>query len=32
MMVSIVLEELYLPLSLREDEENIGGHLKKDRY
>jgi hypothetical protein len=27
-MVPIVLGELYLPLSLRGDEENIGGHQK----
>jgi hypothetical protein len=25
----MVLEELYLPLSLRGDEGNIGGHQKK---
>jgi hypothetical protein len=25
----MVLGELYLPLSLRGDEENIGGHKKK---
>jgi hypothetical protein len=27
----MVLGELYLPLSLRGDEENIGGHKKKER-
>jgi hypothetical protein len=31
-MVPIVLGELYLPLSLRGDEENIGGHQKNERY
>ena len=30
-MISMVLEELYLPLSLRRDEKNIGGHKKKGR-
>jgi hypothetical protein len=28
-MVPVVLEELYLPLSLRGDGENISGHKKK---
>jgi len=28
-MVPMVLGELYLPLSLRGDERNIGGHQKK---
>jgi hypothetical protein len=28
-MVPMVLEELYLPLSLRGDEGNIDGHKKK---
>jgi hypothetical protein len=28
-MVLMVLRELYLPLSLRGDEGNIGGHQKK---
>jgi hypothetical protein len=28
-MVSMVVGELYLPFSLREDEENIGGHKKR---
>jgi hypothetical protein len=30
-MVPMILEELYLPLSLRGDEGNIGGHQKKER-
>ena len=30
-MVPMVLGELYLPLSFRRDEENIGGHQKKGR-
>jgi hypothetical protein len=30
-MVPIVLGELYLP-PLRGDEENVGGHKKKERY
>jgi hypothetical protein len=30
-MIPMVLGELYLPLSLRGDEGNIGGHKKK-RY
>jgi hypothetical protein len=29
MMVPMILGKLYLPLSLREGEENIGGHKKK---
>jgi hypothetical protein len=28
-MVHMILGELYLPLSLRGDERNIGGHKKK---
>jgi hypothetical protein len=28
-MILIVLRELYLSLSLRRDERNIGGHKKK---
>jgi hypothetical protein len=30
-MVPVVLVELYLPLSLRGDEGNIGGNQKKER-
>jgi hypothetical protein len=30
-MVPIVFGELYLPLSLRRDKRNIGGHRKKKR-
>jgi hypothetical protein len=29
-MVPMILRELYLPLSLRGDERNIGGHKKRD--
>jgi len=29
-MVPIVLEELYLPLSLRGEEGNIGGHQERE--
>jgi hypothetical protein len=28
----MVLGELYLPLSLRGNEENIGGHKKREMY
>jgi adenosyl cobinamide kinase/adenosyl cobinamide phosphate guanylyltransferase len=28
-MITMILEELYLPISLRRDEENIDGHQKK---
>jgi hypothetical protein len=31
-MVPMVLGELYLLLSLRRDDENIGSHKKKKRY
>ena len=31
-MISVILGELYLPLSLRGDEENTGSHKKKERY
>ena len=30
-MVHMVLEELYLPLSFRGDEKNIGDHQKKKK-
>jgi hypothetical protein len=31
-MILMILGELYLPLSLRGDERNIGNHKKKKRY
>jgi hypothetical protein len=31
-MVSMILGELYLPLSLRGDERNIGDHKKRKGY